>query len=110
VHIGVNAKQTEALKRLKRKITIETLWIYVIAALKKTGPQHGYGVKKAIQQQFNFKPATITTYTVLYRMEKEGLIKKDPTNRYHPTEKGLKTYDEAINILKETIEKLVQIS
>ncbi|MCE4615240.1 MAG: PadR family transcriptional regulator [Desulfurococcales archaeon] len=103
----MNHSETEALKRLKRKMTIETLWIYVIAVLKKRGAQHGYGVKKAIQQEFNFNPATITTYTVLYRMEKEGLIRKDSTNRYHPTEKGLKAFDEAINVLKETIEKLV---
>ncbi|MEB3756109.1 MAG: PadR family transcriptional regulator [Desulfurococcales archaeon] len=103
----MNKEETEAIKRLKRKITIETLWIYVIAALRKKGAQHGYGVKKTIQQEFNFKPATITTYTVLYRMEKEGLIKKDNTNRYHPTEKGLNAYTEAIKILKETIEKLV---
>ncbi|MCE4606433.1 MAG: PadR family transcriptional regulator [Desulfurococcales archaeon] len=103
----MSKEQTEAIKRLKRKITIETLWIYVIAVLRKKGGQHGYGVKKAIQQEFNFKPATITTYTVLYRMEKEGLIKKDDANRYHPTEKGLNAYAEAIKLLEETIEKLV---
>jgi PadR family transcriptional regulator PadR len=100
--------ETDALKRLRRKITIETLWIYVISALKKKGGQHGYGVKKTIKELYGFNPATITTYTVLYRMEKEGLIMKDATNRYHPTEKGLEALDKAVNLLKETIRKLTE--
>ncbi len=99
-------KETDAIKRLRRKITIETLWIYVISVLKKKGGQHGYGVKKTIKELYGFNPATITTYTVLYRMEKEGLIKKDEANRYHPTEKGLEALNKAVNLLKETIRKL----
>ncbi len=39
-------------------------------------------------------------------MEKEGLIKKDEANRYHPTEKGLEALNKAVNLLKETIRKL----
>jgi len=98
--------ETDAVKRLKRKLTIETLWIYVIAVLKKHGALHGYGVKKKIREEFNFNPATITTYTVLYRMEKEGLIEKDESNTYKITEKGSNAYEKAKQFIKDILETL----
>jgi len=98
--------ETDAVKRLKRKLTIETLWIYVIAVLKKHGALHGYGVKKRIKEEFYFNPATITTYTVLYRMEREGLIEKAESNTYKVTEKGIKEYEKAKQFIKNTLEAL----
>ena len=94
------------LDRLKRKLTIENLWLYVIAAILRHGPQYAYTVKKILQEEYGIKPATITVYTVIYRMEKQGLLARLDDNTYTVTEKGVEAYNKGITILRETLKKL----
>ncbi len=100
-------KTTPAFKRLISKITKETLWLYVIDVLKEK-PLYAYAVRVAIRQKYGFKVATVTVYTVLYRMRREGLLEtfeEGGTTYYKPSEKGLKAYETALNFL-ETLVKV----
>jgi len=96
---------TRALERLRRKLTVENLWMYVIAVLAEK-PTYPYDVRRRIEERFSFKPATITVYTVMYRMEREGLIAKRSDGTYEVTEKGLATLREAIVLLQDTARML----
>jgi DNA-binding PadR family transcriptional regulator len=100
-----------AFERLKKKITKENLWLYILTLLKN-GPVYGYELKDKIKEKFGFEPAKITTYVVLYKLEKEGLVKsiknteKSSRKYYYITEKGSKTLEEGLKFLKKMINSL----
>ncbi|MCS7385583.1 MAG: PadR family transcriptional regulator [archaeon GB-1867-005] len=97
-----------AYERLVKKLTKENLWLYVIKVLKNK-PMYGYEVKKAIKEKFKFSPSTVTVYAVLYKLSKEGLIKKVKRNGdtyYSLTEKGVEAFEKAklfINTIREEL-------
>ncbi len=93
------------LRRLERKSTTETLWLYVIAALLLEGPTYAYNVRKLISKHFGFKPSTMTLYTVIYRLEREGFLKRRD-NLYEVTEKGLDALEEGVELLEDKVQKL----
>lgn len=95
--------ETKALTRLRRKLTIENLWMYVVRLLERRGPLKAYEVKKWLEKDYGIKPATITVYIVLYKMRREGLletIQVGGETLYKPSEKGLKALEEARKILE----------
>lgn len=94
------------LKRLERKLTVEVLWLYIVAVLLAHGPTYGYDVRRRIWEDYGFKPATVTTYTVLYRLEKEGILEKDERGVYRVTEKGVELYRDALSMLQGIVERL----
>lgn len=92
-----------AFERLVRKLTKENLWLYVISVLRSK-PLYGYAVKKAIYEKFNFNPATITVYAVLYKMLREGLLEKfsdGETTYYKVTDKGLMLFEKARQFIRD---------
>jgi len=94
--------ETKALIRLKRKLTIENLWMYIIRVLTETGPLKAYEIKKKLEEKYNIKPAIITVYVVIYKMTREGLLETvniGGDTLYKPTEKGLKALGEARRFL-----------
>ncbi|MFP3220574.1 MAG: helix-turn-helix transcriptional regulator [Candidatus Marsarchaeota archaeon] len=106
-----------AYERLKRYLTLENLWIYIIRLLMgcPKGEMYAYEIKKALASEFGIRPATVTVYSVLYRMEKEGLIKSHSagsglgrlSKRYYGvTDKGKEELANAIKFLNETSDKL----
>jgi len=102
--------QPPPLKRLQRKLTIDVLWIYIVSVLLSGGPTYGYDVRRRIREKYGFKPATVTTYTVLYRLEREGILEKDESGVYKVTPYGKKLYSRALEILRGTLEKLEEVS
>jgi len=98
------------LTRLKRKMTVENLWVYVIASLA-VNPTYAYGVKKTIENLFNFKPTTITLYTVIYRLKNSGLIKeRRPGEKvYVPTDEGLEELLKAVEFMEKTTNRLREV-
>lgn len=97
-----------ALKRLKEKTTKDVLWIYILSLLKERD-MYAYEIKNEIYRKFGFKPARITSYVVLYRLEKEGYVEsywKGDRKYYSINLKGKKLLDEGIRYLKEIIEKI----
>ncbi|MEM1686466.1 MAG: helix-turn-helix transcriptional regulator [Zestosphaera sp.] len=103
---------SKPLIRLKRKLTIENLWIYVIASLM-IKPTYAYHVRKLIKEFFGFSPTTITLYSVIYRLKKSGLIKEELVSGeriYKPTEEGIKELEEALSFMEQTIKRLKEIT
>lgn len=103
-----------AYERLVRKLTLEVLWLYIVRMLMER-PMYGYEVAKALKERFGFSPARITVYTVLYRMEREGLLESEYRGglpgsvwrRYYKvTRKGEELFNKARAFLEETMRRL----
>ena len=102
--------ETKALRRLRRKLTLENLWLYIIKALMASkAPLRAYDVKVMLRKMFNIKPATVTVYTVIYRMVNEGLLEGLRVNgetKYRVTDKGVKAFNEALEFLRNILNVL----
>lgn len=104
-------KKIKAVQRLKNKLTKENLWLYVLRLLQE-GPKYGYELRKQIKERFDFSPGKVTSYTVLYLLRREGLVRvrkgekeggKPARKYYEITEKGR----EAMRIAKEVVNELL---
>lgn len=101
--------ESRALRRLVRKITVETLWIYIAKVLTILGSAKAYQIKKKLEEVFQLKVPAITVYTVVYRMSREGLldvVKSDGEVLYRLTDRGLEEFQKAIKVLEDVIKKL----
>ncbi|MFX1250357.1 MAG: PadR family transcriptional regulator [Promethearchaeota archaeon] len=67
------AEETRAFKRLVDNLTKNTLWIYVLKLLK-TRPFYGYELRKALEEHFSITTTRVTSYVILKKLEKEGLV------------------------------------
>ncbi len=100
-----------AYKRLVRKLTVENIWMYVLRMLLER-PLYAYEIRNILKSRFGFNVATITTYMVLYKMEREGLIKKTTKREsgrrqyYKITPLGLKTLKDGLSLLEKTLKNL----
>lgn len=102
---------SKPLHRLKRKLTVENLWIYVIATLL-VEPTYAYRVKKLVNEFFEFSPTTITLYSVIYRLSKSGLIKEETVaggKIYRPTKEGVKELEEAVFFMEDLVTRLKKL-
>ncbi|MEM1947286.1 MAG: PadR family transcriptional regulator [Candidatus Caldarchaeum sp.] len=98
-----------AYERLVRKLTQENLWLYILTLLNRK-PLYGYEVRKLIEKEFGFRPGQVTSYVVLYRLEKSGLIKvvdeskgsRGPARKYYAiTPQGQTVLQKAKNFIVE---------
>ncbi len=105
-------EELPAVERLKEKLTKENLWIYVLRLLQERS-MYGYEIRKAIKERFNFTPAAVTSYVVLYKLKKEGLVTEEwqknesgkPDRKYYViTEKGQRAMSEAKKIIERILE------
>jgi PadR family transcriptional regulator PadR len=60
-----------AYERLVRKLTRENLWLYILRMLLEK-QDYPPGLKRRFREKFNFEPAGITFYSVLYRLKNKG--------------------------------------
>ncbi len=106
--------ESRALRRTRRKLTVENLWLYVIAVLLD-GPRYGYELVDEIARRFGFRPSRITCYVVLYRLEGEGMIRPFGAVRsesggarvyYEVTEKGREQFESALSFVEEILRAL----
>ncbi len=103
-----------AIRRLKKKTTVELLWPYFLKLLKKR-PMYGYELRQEVIEQFGWKPATVTSYLVLYRLQRGGYVtiewreqRGKPARKYYKiTRKGEDLLEEGITYLKEFSSKLL---
>lgn len=96
------------MKRLKTKTTKEILWIYLLKLLKKR-EMYAYEIKDELKKSFGFEPALITSYVVLYRLEREGFVETrwDENKKfYRLTSKGKGLLDEGVEYLEDLLIKL----
>lgn len=91
------------LKRLKRTLTKENLWLYILSVLKRK-KMYAYGLGNELEKSFGWRHGLITSYVVLYRLEAEGLISSEYEDRrkyYTLTPKGRKTLAQAKAYMKK---------
>lgn len=100
------------LKRLKRKITLENVWIYILRLLMEK-PMYAYEIRKTIEDRFDFRIGEITAYIVLYKLASSGYVRTEwkieegrQRKYYRITEKGEKLLKEGIEFLNEIIRKI----
>lgn len=99
--------------RLKKKTTAEMLWPYFLKLLKER-PMYGYELQQEIQKRFGWKPATVTSYVVLYRLQRNGYVtiewkeqRGKPARKYYKiTKKGEELLRDGIKYLKEFYSRL----
>lgn len=96
------------IKRLRRLLTSENLWLYVLSLLRKKR-LYAYEIDKQIESEFSFRPNKIMIYIVLYRLEDEKLISSEFEKRrkyYMITDKGRETLAQARTYFKTLSSKL----
>ena len=88
--------------------------MYILRLLQDT-EHYGYELRAEIKKRFDFTMATVTSYVILYQMEREKLValkkKTRPMGRpgrkyYEITNKGHQVMLEAKRILIETLENV----
>jgi DNA-binding PadR family transcriptional regulator len=78
-------------------------------------PMYAYEIKKSLKDRFDFSPATVTVYVVLYRLLRAGVIRlreeaallSRPERKYYEiTEEGQQLLEKGIELLRSVEEKL----
>ena len=107
-------KETAAIQRLQKKLTKETLFMYILRLLQDK-ERYAYELREEIKTRFGFTMATVTSYVILYQMEREKLVsskkKASSTGRpdrkyYEITDKGSQVMVEAKALINETLGKV----
>ena len=102
------------MERLRNKVTKEVLWLYILRLLRER-PMYAYELKERIKEAFNFEPATVSSYVVLYKLEKDGYVTAEwqesetgkPSRKYYKlTPEGEKLLEEGIAFLENMVSKL----
>jgi len=92
-----------------RKRTIKTFMDILILAELQEKPLSGYDIISLIHRKFNVLVSSGTVYSLLYSLERKGLVTADMDQRkrvYTLTEKGEKTL-ETVGRANEEINNLV---
>jgi DNA-binding PadR family transcriptional regulator len=101
--------EPRALARLRRKLTVENLWLYIIKILKDNKPLRAYDIKVSLRDVFDINAPAVTVYSVLYRMKRDGLLeirREGEVVVYTPTERGLEAFKQGIVFIEEVLAKL----
>ncbi|MFX0096284.1 MAG: PadR family transcriptional regulator [Candidatus Hodarchaeota archaeon] len=106
--------ETKAFKRLRKMLTKENLWLYILRLLQER-PRYGYEIKNEIRKRFGFSPAIVTGYVILYKMKRDGLVEvsleKNETKRqdrkyYRITQRGQESMKMAKGLLLDLMKKV----
>lgn len=90
-------KGTAEIKRFKRKLTVDLLWVYILSILRKK-PMHAYALRKEIKKKFGFLPGNVSAYVVLYKLAGRGYVSSKAVGTrkmYNITKKGKKLFSAA---------------
>lgn len=82
---------SKPIKRLKHSLTYGNLWLYILSLINEKGKMYAYKLDEEIEKGFLFKPNKIMVYVVLYKLERENIIKakKIKMRKYYTlTQKG----------------------
>ncbi|MEW5996278.1 MAG: PadR family transcriptional regulator [Candidatus Micrarchaeota archaeon] len=101
--------ETRPIRRLRRHLTIENLWLYILSIIRRDGECYAYTLPEQIEKDFYFRPSRVMVYIVLHMLEGEGLIKGEQKERrkyYRLTENGREALAEAkkyFRLLSDTL-------
>ncbi|MCS7113634.1 MAG: PadR family transcriptional regulator [Nitrososphaerota archaeon] len=103
-----------AIARLRKKLTNENLWIYILTLLRER-PMYAYEIHKLLKEKFMISIPIVTVYIVLYKMSREGLVARSdrisvngrPERTYYKiTERGLQTLNEGLLFIRNIVEAI----
>jgi len=103
-------KETKTLKRLRRKLGIEVLWLFILSVLYN-GDSYAYEISKKIKDRFGFDPGRVLPYIVLKKLVSGGFVESYISGRrvyYRITSKGEREFLEGVSYIKEILEKLTK--
>src|SRR3990172_10522652 len=92
------------LKEFQRSILKNFLDTVVMVKLKACGPLSGYDLMEYVQQKYGILISSGTVYSLLYSLERKGLLKGDCSSGkrlYALTEEGLKAIESILNSREE---------
>jgi DNA-binding PadR family transcriptional regulator len=93
--VGGEKLEGKILRKMHERIIKNFMDIIILAELRK-GPMSGYDVISFIHNKFNLLVSSGTVYSLLYSLERNGLIEGTWNERkrvYRLTEKGAKTIE-----------------
>ena len=79
-----------AFDHLRDSLTKGNLWLYILAALSES-PRTPTELRTLVRGSHGFAPAVITFYSVLYKLRREGLVRRSSEafrSPYEITAKG----------------------
>ncbi|KUO40798.1 MAG: PadR family transcriptional regulator [Hadesarchaea archaeon DG-33-1] len=80
------------------------LWPYILRLLQER-PMYAYELRQEINKNFGWKPPMVTSYTVLYRLQRKGYLTTEwQEQRGKPARKYYKITDKGRGLLKEADE------
>ncbi len=91
-------------KKMRRRIVRNFLDVLILAEMR-TGPLSGYDVMTFVNDKFHFLVSSGTIYSILYSLERNGLISGALVQRkrvYRLTDKGKATIREVMKASDET--------
>lgn len=95
-------------KRFKDYTKEKNLWIYILF-LGKDQEFIIDNVKAKVLEKFDFLPSSLRVQKVLFRLEKEGYIKKEKLKSkkaFRTTDKGREELQKMISYTEELLDKL----
>ncbi|MHA1271169.1 MAG: PadR family transcriptional regulator [Candidatus Helarchaeota archaeon] len=110
---------TKAINRLADKLTRANLWLYILKMLLDNSENgiYGYEIKKNIEDNFGFEPATVSGYVILYKMKRDNLVQIEwksseegkPNRKYYKiTERGIEAMRQAKLYLQKLIDEVFE--
>ena len=103
--------ESKILKQMQRNMIKNFLDTIILAELRNSSTLSGYDVIDLIHKKFGILLSSGTVYSVLYSMERKGLIKSTLAQRKRVcalTDKGRETIN-AISKSKEEIQRFMKI-
>jgi DNA-binding PadR family transcriptional regulator len=97
--VGGEKLEGKILKKMHERIIKNFMDIIILAELRNR-PMSGYDVISFIHNKFRLLVSSGTVYSLLYSLERNGLIRGTWNERkrvYKPTEKGIKTIETILN-------------
>ncbi len=98
------------LDRLKRKVEVENLWLFILKLLSEK-KRCGKEIREEVTQRFGFWIGNVTAYKVLYLLERSKYItskKLGKRRMYELTAKGKRELEEALSYLRSILSRLGQ--
>ncbi len=99
-----------AYEHLQSSLTRGNLWLYILSELQASDATPGEIRSRVLRKQ-GFAPAAITFYSVIYKLNREGLVKKSAASfrsAYSITPQGKEALLRAMSYLDEVRKRLAE--
>jgi len=93
--------------RLLNSVTANNLWLYVCKLLLEE-QMFAREIQREIVRRFGLRTNLITVYSVLYRLQRGGYIRRTGNYRkyYRITEKGVEEFEKGVKLIEKTLKVL----